>query len=242
MSALLDVQNVVGGYTTSDEIVKGVSLTVAPQELVVIIGPNGAGKSTLLKMIAGLLPVRRGAVRVADQEVANKSAVEIAHRGVAFVPQERNVFGGLTVRENLETSAYVMSAKARARSLAMLEQFPVLAANKWRSARYLSGGQRQILAMAMGLMLEPQLLLLDEPTAGLSPKAAEELFQTIISIKQTGTAVLMVEQNALDALAVSDRAYLLVAGKNSRQGAGSELSADPEIRRLFLGGMLHEKG
>lgn len=242
MSALLRVESVVGGYGASDEVVKAVCMRVAASEVVVIIGPNGAGKSTLLKMIAGLLKARQGAVRLGGRDLTAHSVLERARLGLSFVPQERNVFGDLTVAENLQTSAYLSPARARARCEAMYASFPVLAANRHRIARQLSGGQRQTLAMAMGLMLEPAVLLLDEPTAGLSPKAAGELFQTILAIKRSGTAVLMVEQNALDALAISDRAYLLVSGKNSREGTGRQLAEDPEIRRLFLGGGATQEG
>jgi branched-chain amino acid transport system ATP-binding protein/neutral amino acid transport system ATP-binding protein len=234
--SLLDVADLRGGYAAADEIVKGANLHVGPGEIVALIGPNGAGKSTLLKLIAGLLRPSGGRVRFKEHEIAGQGAPEISRFGLSFVPQERNVFGAMTVSENLEMGGYLDGAHARKRAAELYERFPMLADKRRAAARTLSGGQRQILAMAIALMNSPALLLLDEPTAGLSPRAAEELFGTIIALNRSGVAILMVEQNALEALAVSARAYVLVQGRAEREGRAAELADDPTVRDLFLGG------
>ena len=236
MSAVLEATDIVAGYGAAEQILKGAAIRVAPGEIVSIIGPNGAGKSTLLKVIAGLVPAREGRIRLNDADVTSLDAIGRARKGVSFVPQERNVFGAMTVHENLEISALSGGGGLGARIERLYARYPMLADKRRSAARTLSGGQRQILAMAMGLMAEPSLLLLDEPTAGLSPKAAAELFDAIIALNQEGLPILMVEQHALEALEISSRAYVLVAGRNSREGDGPALAADPEIRRLFLGG------
>jgi branched-chain amino acid transport system ATP-binding protein/neutral amino acid transport system ATP-binding protein len=233
--SLLRVDDLVAGYARGDEILKGVSLDVAAGEIVAIIGPNGAGKSTLLKTIAGLLAPQRGSISLRDAPIGGLPPREIARRGVAFVPQEANVFPTLSVRENLEMGGFLDPAHVGARIDAAFARFPMLAEKRGRAARTLSGGQRQVLAMAMALMVQPVLLLLDEPSAGLSPLAAEALFTTIRSIGREGIAIAMVEQNAAEALEVAQRATILVDGRNSRDGDAAALRADPEIRRLFLG-------
>ncbi len=233
---LLAVDGVVAGYGAAEQILKGTSLTVAPGEIVSIIGPNGAGKSTLLKTIAGLVQARDGAIRLKGDDVTRENALGRARAGIGFVPQERNIFGAMTVAENLEISGFQEPGKVRERSEAMYARYPMLAEKRKALARTLSGGQRQILAMAMGLANAPALLLLDEPTAGLSPKAADELFDAIVALNKGGLPTLMVEQHALEALQISTRGYVLVSGRNSREGAGPALASDPEIRRLFLGG------
>lgn len=235
-TALLSVEGVVAGYGAAEEILKGTSLTVAPGEIVSIIGPNGAGKSTLLKTVAGLVAARRGQISLNGADVTAANALGRARAGIGFVPQERNVFGAMTVAENLEISGFQDPGGVRTRSEAMYQRYPMLAEKRRALARTLSGGQRQILAMAMGLMNAPSLLLLDEPTAGLSPKAADELFEAIVALNRGGLPILMVEQHALEALEISTRGYVLVSGRNSREGAGPALAADPDIRRLFLGG------
>ncbi|HXU91042.1 MAG TPA: ABC transporter ATP-binding protein [Methylomirabilota bacterium] len=236
MTGLLTVTDVVAGYSASEEILKGVALTADVGEIVAVIGPNGAGKSTLLKVIAGLLHPRRGAVRLRGTAIDGLPAREISARGVAFVPQEQNVFGTLSVRENLEIGGYVDPAGSRPRIEAIFARFPVLAEKRRYAARTLSGGQRQILAMAMALMVEPTVLLLDEPSAGLAPRAAEQLFDTIVAINAGGVTVVMVEQNALEALSIAQRGYILVDGRNSRSGRAGDLARDPDVRRIFLGG------
>ena len=237
MPDLLEVEGVVGGYGAADEILKGVTVSLAPRRMAAIVGPNGAGKSTLLKAIAGILTPKAGAIRLDGQALTGLPPRAIAAKGVAFVPQEANIFPSLTVRENLEMGGYLEpGARVAARIEALFARFPVLAEKRRRAARTLSGGQRQILAMAMALMVEPRLLLLDEPSAGLSPKAAEALFDSIAAIHAEGTAILMVEQNALEALTIAEEGIVLVDGRVARTGQAAALAADPEVRRLFLGG------
>ena len=234
--SILTVAEAVGGYSPEEQILKGVSLHVDTGEIVSIIGPNGAGKSTLLKAVAGLLVLSTGSIVFEGRALEDTDAMARARAGIAFVPQERNVFGTMSVAENLIISAFLEPGKARERSEALYARYPMLAGKRNALARTLSGGQRQILAMAMGLMSAPRLMLLDEPTAGLSPKAADELMDAIVALNAGGLPILMVEQHAVEALAISHRGYVLVAGRNSATGAGDALAADPEIRRLFLGG------
>jgi len=231
---MLTVRDVFGGYGRADEILKGVSMEAAGGEIVAIVGPNGAGKSTLLKAVAGQLPVARGVVALEDKDLMGLRPRQIALAGVSYVPQEANVFPTMTVRENLEIGATL--AANRNSVEAMLDRFPMLRDKRREAARTLSGGQRQILAMAIAMTTSPRLLLLDEPSAGLSPIAAQELFGTIREIASAGVAVVLVEQNALEALELSDRAYILTAGANHRSGKGADLAQDPDIRRTFLGG------
>ncbi len=233
---LLTAEGIVAGYGAADEVLKSVDLDLEPAELVAIIGPNGAGKSTLLKVVAGILTPSRGAVRLRGEPIHGRPPREISALGVAFVPQERNVFPSLTVRENLEIGGYVDPRASRARIEAIFARFPELAAKRRQAARGLSGGQRQILAMAMALMVAPAVLLLDEPSAGLAPRAAEKLFETIAAINEDGVWIAMVEQNALAALTVARRGVILVDGRVSRAGPAAELARDPEVRRIFLGG------
>jgi branched-chain amino acid transport system ATP-binding protein/neutral amino acid transport system ATP-binding protein len=234
--SVLAVEGLRGGYAAADEVVRGASLTVASGEIVSLIGPNGAGKSTLLKLVAGLLRPSGGQVTLEQKDIAGMPATSIGRLGLSFVPQERNVFGAMTVRENLEMGAFLEPRQARPRIDALFARFPVLAQKRRALARTLSGGQRQMLAMAMALMTAPRLLLLDEPSAGLSPRAAEELFATIVALNRDGVAILMVEQNAVEALTISARAYVLVLGQVAREGPARDLMADPSVRDLFLGG------
>ena len=232
---MLEAEEVTGGYTRADMILKGVSVAAAAGEIVAILGPNGAGKSTLLKAVAGQLPSVAGAIRVGGEDVAGLRPRRIAEKGVAYVPQESNVFATMSVRENLEMGGYI-TPDPGPRIEEMFARFPILAEKRREAARTLSGGQRQILAMAIAMMVAPRLLLLDEPSAGLSPIAAGQLFDTIREIAAAGVAVVLVEQNALDALGLADRAYILAAGRNHTEGTGAALAADPDIRRTFLGG------
>jgi branched-chain amino acid transport system ATP-binding protein/neutral amino acid transport system ATP-binding protein len=232
----LSVSGVVAGYGAADEILKGVDLEVAKGEIVSIIGPNGAGKSTLLKTVAGLLRPKSGSILLDGRPIAGLEPREISRLGMAYVPQENNIFPTMTVRENLEMGGYVDPAGAKARIDGVMERMPVLAQKRRHAARTLSGGERQMLAMAMALMVEPTVLLLDEPSAGLSPIAAERLFDVVQQINREGRTIVMVEQNANEALAISHRTYILVDGRNSRSGPSATLAADPEIRRIFLGG------
>jgi branched-chain amino acid transport system ATP-binding protein len=233
---LLSADGLVAGYTATDEILKSVALSLDAGEIVSIIGPNGAGKSTLLKVIAGILAPSRGSVHLRGVPIHGRRPREISALGVAFVPQEQNVFPTMTVRENLEMGGYVDPHGSRAKIDAIFTRFPPLAEKRRHAARTLSGGQRQILAMAMALMVEPAVLLLDEPSAGLAPAAAEKLFETIRTINQDGVSIAMVEQNALEALAIAHRGYIMVDGRNSRSGPAAELARDPDVRRIFLGG------
>jgi len=233
--SLLAATGIVAGYGVQDEILKGVDLVLGKGEIVAIIGPNGAGKSTLLKVIAGLLAPKVGCVRLDGREITNLPAREISRLGLAYVPQEMNVFPTMTVRENLEIGGYTDPRRAPKRMEGVLARFPVLGAKRRHAARTLSGGERQMLAMAMALMVEPVVLLLDEPSAGLAPLAAERLFDAIRQINREGVAIAMVEQNASEALAIAHRGAILVDGRNGRTGDAGTLAADPEIRKLFLG-------
>lgn len=234
--SLLQVSSVVAGYGDTDTILKGVDLQVGAGEIVGIFGPNGAGKSTLLKAAAGMLKVREGSMVLGGQSIMGLSPREIALRGMSFVPQEANVFGSLTVRENLEMGAYLFSGNLRALIDRSLVQFPDLNRFKDQKARSLSGGQRQVLAMAMALLLEPKIMLLDEPSAGLSPIAVAQLLQVIRTINERGVTIALVEQNVRAALKICTRAYILVDGRNAADGPAGEIANDHEIRRKFLGG------
>jgi branched-chain amino acid transport system ATP-binding protein len=233
---LLTVTGVVAGYSAADQILKGLDFTVRDGEIVCIVGPNGAGKSTLLKVIFGLLRPEAGTVLLRDRSIAGLRPREITALGVAYVPQEHNIFASMTVRENLEMGGYADRTAPSARLDGIMQRFPVLGRKRRQAARTLSGGERQILAMGMALMVQPAILLLDEPSAGLSPLAAQGLFRDIQAINREGVAIALVEQNANEALEISDRAYILVDGRNSRDGDARALAADPEIRRIFLGG------
>jgi branched-chain amino acid transport system ATP-binding protein len=233
---MLSLSNVVAGYGAHDEVLKGVNLTVAERELVVLIGPNGAGKSTLLKSIAGFLTPREGAITYQGKPIGGLKPREITRQGIAFVPQEANVFPSLSVEANLEMGGYVDRDATKERIKGAFTRFPVLAERRAQEARTLSGGQRQMLAVAMALMAAPRLMLLDEPSAGLSPTASAELFDLIKVLHREGMTVVMVEQNALDALAIADRGYLLVDGSNAREGPAGALAADADVRHAFLGG------
>jgi branched-chain amino acid transport system ATP-binding protein/neutral amino acid transport system ATP-binding protein len=233
---LLSVEDVVAGYSAADEVLKGVNLSVDAGEIVGVIGPNGAGKSTLLKTIAGLLKPGRGHITFDGEAIGGHAPRDISRRGIAYVPQEQNVFPTMTVRENLEMGGYIDPKGSRRKIEVAFERFPMLARRRRVPARSLSGGERQVLAMAMALMVEPKVLLLDEPSAGLSPLAAERLFEEIVAINRGGMSIAMVEQNAREVLTLAHRAYILVDGRNHRDGAAAALAADPDIKRIFLGG------
>ena len=231
----LSVSGLVVGYGPADEILKGLDFAVDEGEIVAVIGPNGAGKSTLLKAIAGLLRPSQGSIMFDGAAIGGRPAREVCRLGLAYVPQENNIFPNMTVRENLEMGGFADRTNTRSRVEAIFGWFPMLAEKRRQPGRALSGGERQLLAMAMGLMVEPRILLLDEPSAGLSPVAAERLFEQIVTINREGLSVAMVEQNAREALDIASRAYILVDGRNSRSGPAGELAADPDIQRLFLG-------
>jgi ABC-type branched-subunit amino acid transport system ATPase component len=232
---MLNASDICGGYATAELIVKGVDLTVGPKEFAVIIGPNGAGKSTLLKLLAGLLPKRTGQVSIDGAALPPGDALAACEHGISFVPQERNVFGGLSVQENLEMGGYLLRSGVKGRIEEQISRFPVLRGKLREKAGNLSGGQRQVLAVAIALMTNPHVLLLDEPTAGLSPAAAKDIFVLIRELASSGIAVLMVEQNALLALEYGTRGVVLLAGRKVRDDTASTVLGDDEIRHLFLG-------
>lgn len=231
----LEIKGLRGGYGALDEIVKGIDLSVAPGEVVVVIGPNGAGKSTLLKMVAGLVPFKSGSVGFGDASVRPGDSLSAIAAGLGFVPQEANVFASMSVRENLELGTFLDRRNKRDRIEAQFERFPMLRERSRQSAGSLSGGQRQLLALAIALIGSPRVLLLDEPTAGLSPAAADMLFDMVRQLAAEGLAILMVEQNALAALESADRGVVLMAGQKRMDDAAARLAADPEVRRVFLG-------
>jgi len=232
---ILSLNNLRAGYGQT-EILHDLSLFIEPNEIVAIIGPNGAGKSTAIKAVLGLLDITGGSVELYGKEITNTPAAKVVELGISYVPQTSNVFVNLTVEENLEMGAWTRPVGVQKRLDEMYSLFPDLAEKKSQTAGFLSGGQRQMLAMAKALMVDAQILLLDEPTAGLSPKYRGEIFQTIQKIKETGVPILIVEQNAKQALGISDRGYVLVDGANRHTGKGADLLADREIARMFLGG------
>jgi len=232
--SFLEVIEVYSGYGAGD-ILQGVSLRMDRNEMTSIIGPNGAGKSTLLKTIVGLLRPRQGTIRFQDKVISGRRPAEIIQEGVCYVPQEENIFPTLTVLENLEMGAYVVRGDISPRLEEIWAFFPVLKERSSLAAGALSGGERQMLAIGMALMVQPQLLLLDEPSAGLGPAMVEEVFERVQEINRRGIGVLMVEQNAWESLQIAHRAYLLVMGKNLMDGTGKEFLENPEIRESFLG-------
>jgi len=233
---ILQVKDLVAGYIRDLPILHGVSVYVDRGEIVTIIGPNGAGKSTLIKAVAGLVSVSQGSIELNGKNIVNVPAYQRATQGVGYVPQTGNVFTTLSIHENLIMgSASPLRGKAERRTEDLCEIYPVLKSRRREKAGVLSGGQRQILAVARALLTQPDLILLDEPTAGLSPKAAAELFALIRDLSRDGVAVLIVEQNAKAALRNSDRGYVLAEGENRIDGAAHTLLADKEIGEIFLG-------
>lgn len=233
---MLEVTGIRGGYGAQDEIVKGVDLRVNAGEVVVIVGPNGAGKSTFLKLVAGLVSYRAGQVSVGGVVLRPGDPRSAINAHVGLVLQEANVFPSLTIHENLEMGALLDRKRARARIAEQYERFPMLKTKSRDAARGLSGGQRQILALALTLVMGPRCLLLDEPTAGLSPAASTMFFETVRELARGGMAILMIEQNAMAALEHADRGVVLVSGVKKQEGTAAKLINDPETRRLFLGG------
>jgi ABC-type branched-subunit amino acid transport system ATPase component len=235
MSALLEVDALRAGYG-DHEILRGVDLYVEAGEIVAIIGPNGAGKSTLLKTIAGLLPPRGGEVRMDSTLISGSAPDAIIRRGLCYVPQEANVFPGLSVEENLTIGGWASPSRQAERARAAVTLFPVLGQRRRQRAGSLSGGERQMLAIAMALMVEPRLLLLDEPSAGLAPALQRMIFDRIRDINARGIAIVLVEQNARESLQLCRRGYVLVMGQTRAEGQGCALLEDPEISRAYLGG------
>jgi branched-chain amino acid transport system ATP-binding protein len=239
---VIDVVGIVGGYTPDVNILDGCNLVVGPGEFVGIIGPNGAGKSTLLKAILGQLRIQAGTVALNGEDITGRKAHELVERGVGFVPQSRNVFPSLTVRENLEMGCYLKPKLFDTRFAYVAEMFPKLADRAAQRAGALSGGERQMVAMGRALMLEPTVLLLDEPSAGLSPMLQDEVFINCRTINRAGVAILMVEQNARRCLQVVDRGYVLDQGTNAYTGTGRDLRADPNVIGLYLGTLTRATG
>ncbi|MFF6952832.1 ABC transporter ATP-binding protein [Streptomyces iakyrus] len=232
---VLAADGVVAGYVPGVDVLRGCSVEVRPGEVVGVIGPNGAGKSTLVKAVFGLLRVRGGTVRLYGEDVTARPAHEMVRRGVGYVPQLQNVFPTLTVEENLRMGVYLRPKDQARRVAAVEELFPLLADRRRQKAGAMSGGERQMLAMARALMMEPQLLLLDEPSAGLSPLHQDHVFDRCRMINSAGVAVLMVEQNARRCLQLCDRGYVLDQGRNAYTGTGTALLHDEKVIELYLG-------
>lgn len=232
---LIELKHVVGGYG-GVPILNGVNIAIEKSDIGVIVGPNGAGKSTTLKAIFGLLKVTGGTIEFGGENVANFLPDKLVPRGLSFVPQEKNVFTSMTVQENLEMGAFTRKDDFTETMTWVYEMFPVLAEKRRQPAGELSGGQRQMVAMGRALMSRPSLLMLDEPSAGLSPRYVIEIFETIQRVNQEGVGILMVEQNARQALAFASKGFVLAQGQNRFTGTGPELIADPEVAKSFLGG------
>jgi branched-chain amino acid transport system ATP-binding protein len=233
--SLLQVGSLDAGYGDL-QILDGVDLNVEDGEYVTIVGPNGAGKSTVMKSVFGLTTLMGGTIEFDGTDITGNKAEEIIHLGLGYVPQSDNVFPSMTVLENLEMGAYILDEVPQDQLDAVFERFPILEERKSQKAGTLSGGQQQMLAMGRALMLDPDLLLLDEPSAGLAPELVEDMFDRIDRINDAGTAILMVEQNAKEALRRCDRGYVLVQGQNRFMDAGSTLLGDEQVRQEFLGG------
>jgi ABC-type branched-subunit amino acid transport system ATPase component len=233
--AVLVAEDLVAGYLPEVDILDGVSMRVEEGEIATVIGPNGAGKSTLIKTIFGLLRPRRGRVTMRGEDLTGLEPHSVTRRGMSYVPQLDNVFPSLSVEENLEMGS-LQRSRTRERIARMYELFPRLGERRSQAAGTMSGGERQMLAMARALMPQPQVLLLDEPSAGLAPAFVEAIFQQVREINEAGVTVVMVEQNARRALAMSDRGYVLDLGRNRFQGSGRQLLDDPKVTELYLGG------
>lgn len=232
---LLLARDVVAGYVPGVNILNGCTLTLSEGEVVAIIGPNGAGKSTLIKTIFGLIPMREGLLTLRAQSIAGLPAHSLVERGVGYVPQTQNVFPSLTIEENLQMGAFLRPRTFAKRFGVVADLFPLLAERRKAKAGSLSGGERQMVAMGRALMMNPSVLLLDEPTAGLSPIYQEEVFHRVKEVNSTGVSVVMVEQNARRCLQICDRGYVLDQGRNAYSGTGADLLNDPNVIELYLG-------
>ncbi len=233
---ILEAKDITAGYTTEVNILNNVSIQVKSGQIVSVIGPNGAGKSTLLKTIFGILKPANGNVTLKDEDITGLKPDKVAKRGVSYVPQVDNVFPSMTIQENLEMGAFIRSDDFSQRIDEIYELFPVLGERRKQKAGQLSGGQRQMVAMGRALMLDPQVLLLDEPSAGLSPILVASIFEKIIEINETGVSMIIVEQNAREALKMANHGYVLAMGKNVLDDTGEALLASEEVGRLYLGG------
>ena len=234
--AFFEGVKMTGGYGSGPDIISSCSVNVNRGEIVSILGPNGAGKSTAMKAMLGLLKLKSGKVIIDGKEISHLNPQDRVKQGIAFVPQTKNVFAGLSVEENLEMGAFLRNISLHKIINEIYELFPILKEKKSQLVGELSGGQRQQVALGRALMIKPSVLMLDEPTAGVSPIVMDELFDHILKVKKTNVAILMVEQNAKQALSISDRGYVLVTGENRYSGTGKELLNDPRVRSSFLGG------
>ena len=234
--AFFEGNSMTGGYGNGPDIISSCTVNVNKGEIVSILGPNGAGKSTAMKAMLGLLNLKSGSVTIDGKDISKLSPQDRVKEGISFVPQTKNVFSGMTVEENLEMGAFLMSNEIKDIIEQIYNLFPILKEKRNQLVGELSGGQRQQVALGRALMIKPAVLMLDEPTAGVSPIVMDELFDHIVKVKKTNVAILMVEQNAKQALSISDRGYVLVTGQNKFEGSGEELLNDPEVRRSFLGG------
>jgi branched-chain amino acid transport system ATP-binding protein len=234
--AFFEGENMTGGYGNGPDIINSCSVKVERGEIVSILGPNGAGKSTAMKAMLGLLNLKSGSIKIGGKDITKLSPQDRVKEGISFVPQTKNVFAGMTVEENLEMGAFLVLDDYRSTIDEIYSLFPILREKRNQLAGELSGGQRQQVALGRALMIRPSVLMLDEPTAGVSPIVMDELFDHIVKVKRTNVAILMVEQNAKQALHISDRGYVLVTGENRYSGTGQELLNNPEVRKSFLGG------
>ena len=232
----LKAHKITGGYGSGPDILHACDISVGKGEIAVIVGPNGAGKSTAMKAIFGMLDVREGSVLLDGVDISNFSTQDRVRAGMGFVPQNQNIFTSMTVEENLEMGAFIRKDDFSDTLEQVFELFPVLKEKRRQAAGELSGGQRQQVAAGRALMTQPKILMLDEPTAGVSPIVMDELFDRIIEVSRTGIPILMVEQNARQALGIADTGFVMVQGRNAYTGSGKELLADPEVRKSFLGG------